>query len=1080
MSREREELQGLLDLHRVSDPQQQEALWRRGIASLARLGGTQPVPLEGLDPIALEESSRVAIENGLVDQLDWLSAWPRALFDLMISLPRGDTKRELGRRILRVLHSSNARTFSILAAALARATPKVLRTDAVRARAALSLGLPYGWAPEVDTLALALISTEDMSEEWLVAPSFGSLPQRIMAAQLLERAAREAWRLYHQGDQIGLRIFRSPGVVSAWYRLLRDRESLAWRHVAAARGVLLKVLPEFREELEHELEAAKKEKRIPRRAISSLASSVALFPGTSFTRCLEFLGSAELDAAEAVAQCVLYGVTTAGIFEPEVSEKLVLEAAKRGGLESYETILHVQQESISETLGQSANRVMQKRLELFVHSEDDGMAAHASALLSDLANKTEHAELVSANQNALRAFVEDGPDAALEASKEALSRAGIELERLLTNQQKTSEERKEAFLALRALDRGLLESSSTANLLALTSKKASTSNELDRLRMRLSSWLLRDEREVLSDPSLDHPALRLARLKALIHLVDADAASEEEQNALRERRVDVISAFLQRVQYDAPSRLRRMLVVTLARACDAALREEWYELSDIALGILPSIPSAADVQIFHEASLIPDLESIAGAYARMRSEEHSDAATLLRLHSQLLQVFPWAGSPRVEAMRASLIEIEAALSALSPVRSRSELAESGILSDLAAAVEWLAQLYSGAMRRLALADQAAAPFCGRALRTLELGLVQGDEFRSDLEGCISVVQEELPRGFAKLVAASLARIMSMPDVAPPEPESDSAKSGAPKRGHLRGQATIPPGQRISGYVVRRRLGGGGAASVFVACREEERNNPNAELFALKRPLYSGQHAQVLSESEFISLFKQEAGTLLTLPAHPNLAGFVTFDMGAKPYPILVMEYIEGTHLGRLMEAADMSIGAAFNLLDGIAAGLETMHSLGIGHLDVKPENIVVREDTPVLVDFGLAGRQYRPGCATVFYGAPEVLTGDGRGNACSADVYSFACLAFEVLAGECLFDGENLNDFVQAHLSHQGMPLPLARMRDATPLGARVSELLAQGLQQKPEARVSVGELRSALASLAQEANSNWPLPLQS
>ena len=80
---------------------------------------------------------------------------------------------------------------------------------------------------------------------------------------------------------------------------------------------------------------------------------------------------------------------------------------------------------------------------------------------------------------------------------------------------------------------------------------------------------------------------------------------------------------------------------------------------------------------------------------------------------------------------------------------------------------------------------------------------------------------------------------------------------------------------------------------------------------------------------------------------------------------------------------------AFAILDGIAAGLEAMHAAGIGHLDVKPANIILRETAaadrlaagarrrrprlpPVLVDFGLAGRKVRPGCASPYYGAPEV------------------------------------------------------------------------------------------------------------
>ena len=62
--------------------------------------------------------------------------------------------------------------------------------------------------------------------------------------------------------------------------------------------------------------------------------------------------------------------------------------------------------------------------------------------------------------------------------------------------------------------------------------------------------------------------------------------------------------------------------------------------------------------------------------------------------------------------------------------------------------------------------------------------------------------------------------------------------------------------------------------------------------------------------------------------------------------------------------------------------------------------------TPVLVDFGLAGRHIRPGCATGPYGAPEIwgLTPeDWKPRPMPADVYAFACMAYEVLTGDTLF-----------------------------------------------------------------------------
>src|SRR4029453_3897454 len=113
--------------------------------------------------------------------------------------------------------------------------------------------------------------------------------------------------------------------------------------------------------------------------------------------------------------------------------------------------------------------------------------------------------------------------------------------------------------------------------------------------------------------------------------------------------------------------------------------------------------------------------------------------------------------------------------------------------------------------------------------------------------------------------------------------------------------------------------------------------------ALKVPSYSGQNAHTLSEEEFLQLFREEAGALLTLPQQQNLAGFVTFDPRPPPKPILVVEVVHGPTLERILEKRELSVPVTFAILDGIATGLGAMHAAGIGHFDVKPANIILRD-----------------------------------------------------------------------------------------------------------------------------------------
>ncbi len=312
---------------------------------------------------------------------------------------------------------------------------------------------------------------------------------------------------------------------------------------------------------------------------------------------------------------------------------------------------------------------------------------------------------------------------------------------------------------------------------------------------------------------------------------------------------------------------------------------------------------------------------------------------------------------------------------------------------------------------------------------------------------------------------------------PPAPRAPRASRAAKLPAWLGDRRTL------GGFYVVRPLGGGGAASVFVAKRIEERDDEGAELFALKVPDYDGgAAARRLSEQEFLGYFRDEASALLAVPAARNLARFVTFDLAARPKPILVMELIEGPTLERFLAAVVAARGTgalrarrAFEILDGVLAGLETMHAHGVGHLDVKPSNVVLRGgEVPALVDFGLAGRRVRPGCATGPYGAPEVWGAiDDHPSPLAADVYAFGALAFEVLTGEVLFDAKGDVTTVGQHLAHDGDPPRLARLAGYPGLRA----LLGRALRRDPRARVTVGELRAEMREVARGlVEAPWPV----
>jgi hypothetical protein len=593
--------------------------------------------------------------------------------------------------------------------------------------------------------------------------------------------------------------------------------------------------------------------------------------------------------------------------------------------------------------------------------------------------------------------------------------------------------------------------------------------------------------------------LRLRRMRTLLHVIDADGHyGEDSSGKRRARRASAVVVLLGRLQNDAPSPLRRTVCASLTRALEAAMRDDVCELSDALVAVADHASSTHDVATLAEAAMLPDFQRSLRAYARLvrfcdapePSGRHARfAIDALR---ELGHTLPWANTLRVSALRGHLLALASQLESIAVVRSLSALAEGPGRDHLAAletTISALCRLTRGARRRMSQQGPQTTSREGAAIGALALAIEQsapiqqgaaggGASIERALQAVRSSLSGELPLAIAKTVLLVLRRTAQLPhadDAAVTHSFAPSSPKEAPLPGWLMGRRTL------GGYYLLQPLGAGGVGSVFVVTRVEERHNEQAVRFALKVPDYSAEAARTLSEDEFLNLFRQEAGALLALPAHPNLAAFVTFDAGARPKPILVMELVEGPTLERVLDRGDMDVTRALALLDGIGAGLETMHEVGIGHLDLKPSNVIMRSGTamPVLVDFGLAGRHVRPGCATGPYGAPEIwglIPPEYEPKPAAADVYAFACLAYEVLTRTALFDGPSELAVINAHVSHDGNPERLRWLRERPGL-RELYELLSNALRSHPAERVNVAELREGFRELGPALSKlAWPL----
>jgi tetratricopeptide (TPR) repeat protein/predicted Ser/Thr protein kinase len=269
---------------------------------------------------------------------------------------------------------------------------------------------------------------------------------------------------------------------------------------------------------------------------------------------------------------------------------------------------------------------------------------------------------------------------------------------------------------------------------------------------------------------------------------------------------------------------------------------------------------------------------------------------------------------------------------------------------------------------------------------------------------------------------------------------------------------IPGDALIAGrYRVVDRLGTGGMAVVLLA-----------EDTVLDR-MVAVKHLRASAPKDSAERFDREAKLGASLN-HPNLV--TVFDtVSGQDELVIVMEYVPGTALSELLARGPLDTARALPMLSGVAAALDYAHAHGVVHRDVKPANVLIRDDGVVkLADLGVATAAHvsrittaTDVVGTLAYIAPERLEEDGMGGP-PADIYSLAAVAFEALSGRKAQRGGTPLEILQ--LASGGSPPDLREAwRDAPP---RAAEVLKRGLGADPAERQGsaselVGELEAAL-----------------
>ncbi len=273
------------------------------------------------------------------------------------------------------------------------------------------------------------------------------------------------------------------------------------------------------------------------------------------------------------------------------------------------------------------------------------------------------------------------------------------------------------------------------------------------------------------------------------------------------------------------------------------------------------------------------------------------------------------------------------------------------------------------------------------------------------------------------------------------------------------------------YSLEAELGRGGMGIVYLA-QEVQLDRP-AALKVLPQ--------EFSSQADLRQRFLREARTAAKL-SHPNIIPiFAVDEVGEFVY--FAMAYVAGETLGRRVQhRGPLPPSEGARILKEIGWALAYAHSQGVIHRDVKPDNILLEEETgrALVADFGIAGLLEGAAATGVgeIIGTAEFMSPEqarGQGVDARSDTYSMGVVGFYALSGKLPFHHESVAEVLRQH--REDPPPPLKTVAPHVP--SRLARCVGRCLAKEPGARFETAAAFSEAVDAARRERRDVPLPVR-